>query len=262
MKVKDILTALDQIAPQDAAFEFDKVGIQIGSLESEVKTAVVSLDRSLAAIDYAISLNAELLVCHHPLIWNPLTRICKEDHVGLSVTRLIENHINFIAVHTNWDCAIGGVNDVLAKKVGLHSVESFGDYHLEGYPICRIGDLENNTKFADLVKHVDFQLNTKSLAWGASSDPISRVAVIGGAGSSEWLEAKINGAEALITGEIRHSDALEALESGVRVIAAGHYATEQPGCSELTLRLQAEIPSINWRLFEPKPGEGGRPFSI
>ena len=112
--VNDVLLALEEIAPSHLAFDFDKIGLQVGSRSAQVSKAVVSLDRSLGAIREAKHLGAELLVAHHPLIFSPIERVVESDEVGQSVSELISSGISFVAAHTNWDCAVGGVNDVLA----------------------------------------------------------------------------------------------------------------------------------------------------
>ena len=82
---------------------------------------------------------------------------------------------------------------------------------------------------------------------------------MGGAADGEWLAARNEGADVLITGEVRQNIAVEASESGLKIVAAGHYATEHPGCAALRDRLAAKVPVVDWDLFEPAAGLGGRP---
>jgi putative NIF3 family GTP cyclohydrolase 1 type 2 len=86
------------------------------------------------------------------------------------------------------------------------------------------------------------------------------VAVVGGAADGEWKAAQRAGASVLVTGEVKQHVALEASESGFAIIAAGHYATEQPGCSALRDRMATAMDGVDWALFEPEPGSAGRPF--
>ena len=127
MTVGEILQQLDVIAPARFAFSFDKIGLQVGERNGRVTKAVVSLDRSLAAAQFAVTQGAQLLLCHHPLIWEPLTAITDESYAGKTALFLIRNGINFIAAHTNWDAAQGGVNDTLASLLGLENVRPFGE---------------------------------------------------------------------------------------------------------------------------------------
>lgn len=124
--VREVLQVLEELAPARFAFSFDKVGLQLGDPTATLTKAVVSLDRSLAAAQYAAEVGAELLLCHHPLIWDPLKTITTETHAGRTALTLIKNNIAFAAAHTNWDSAQGGINDVLARLLRLHDVRPFG----------------------------------------------------------------------------------------------------------------------------------------
>src|SRR5437868_668785 len=105
--VHDVLQALQDIAPARYALDYDKVGLQVGEQQQEVSKAVVSLDRSLAAVEFAESIGAQLLVSHHPLIFRPIDHVNNRSHVGRTILRLARSNISFVAAHTNWDAARG-----------------------------------------------------------------------------------------------------------------------------------------------------------
>jgi dinuclear metal center YbgI/SA1388 family protein len=262
--ISDVLVALERIAPQRFAFPFDHVGLQVGLDHAKITRAVVTLDRSLGAIEFAHENEAQLLVAHHPLIFTPLESVTNRTHTGRSVLRLAELGIGFVAAHTNWDSAQGGVNDVLAKMFGLKNVRAFGSGALVNdvieQPAGRIGELPEPMPFSVMVGQIDQLLQTTSYAWGKPAKKIRKVAVVGGAADGEWVAAQRAGADLLITGEVKQHVALEASESGLCIVAAGHYATEHPGALELKARLEAELPEITWLAFEPQPGLNGRPL--
>lgn len=124
--VRDVMDALEQIAPARFAYADDRIGLQLGDPAAEVRRVAVSLDPSLEAARFARESDAQMLVCHHPLIWNPLPHLRYDSHKGRVVRELVEGGIAFVAAHTNWDCAPGGVNDVLAELIGLSDVSAFG----------------------------------------------------------------------------------------------------------------------------------------
>lgn len=126
-RVFDVIKAIDRLAPFRSAYTGDPVGLQVGDPNAEVARAVVSLDRSTGAIGRCIELGAQLLVCHHPLIFRPLPAVTASTADGRAVLQLAANGVAFIAAHTNWDAAKGGVNDELARLLGLRDVEAFGD---------------------------------------------------------------------------------------------------------------------------------------
>ncbi len=128
--VQDVLDALEQVAPARYAFPWDKIGLQVGDRDQPVERAVVSLDRSIAAIHFAIESNAQLLLTHHPLIFDPIATVTGDTFEGRAIQKLIFFGVNHIAAHTNWDAALGGINDVLAAKLGLLDVQTFGSSNM------------------------------------------------------------------------------------------------------------------------------------
>src|SRR5687768_11609433 len=123
--VGDVMDALEEIAPAGYAFPDDRIGLQIGSRDKPVSRVVTSLDSSLAAAEFAVRQGAQMLVCHHPLIWMPLKAIL-DDRLGRTIRTLIAGDVAFAGVHTNWDAAPGGINDTLADLIGLADVGPFG----------------------------------------------------------------------------------------------------------------------------------------
>ncbi len=125
MIVHDVLNALELIAPTRWAWEWDRVGLQIGSPAQSVTQGITCLDLTLPI---AKSLAPEtVVVAHHPLIWDPLTNIRTDCHQGQIIAELMAKRCAFIAAHTNWDVAPGGINGTLADRLGLQEVVSFGD---------------------------------------------------------------------------------------------------------------------------------------
>ncbi len=259
MRLREILDALEGVAPVRYAFSFDRVGLQVGDPEVEVSRAVVSLDRSRAAVAHAREIGAQLLLSHHPLLFSPLREVLATDHVGRTVLDLATGGIAFVAAHTNWDSARGGVNDELAKRLGVSDLIDFGQSSNGEQPSGRLGTVEP-TSLAAFAASVEGALSTRSWAWGDPKGPIRRVAVVGGAADGEWQAAQRADADVLVTGEVKQHIALEAAESGFALLAAGHYATEQPGVEALRDRMAIVCPSVDWRLFNPDPGSAGRPL--
>ncbi|MCS7064633.1 MAG: Nif3-like dinuclear metal center hexameric protein [Fimbriimonadales bacterium] len=126
IRVQDVLRVLERMAPSAFALPGDPVGLQIGSPELEVERIFVALDADPRTVTKAIYHNCQLLITHHPLIYRPLSRVDFDDPVGSAVQQLCAARMAYIAVHTNWDCAPGGVNDALAEQVGLEEVRPFG----------------------------------------------------------------------------------------------------------------------------------------
>jgi len=117
--VRELLSALEELAPIHLAADWDNIGLQIGSSESEVSGVLVALDVTPSVVNEAVQHGCNTLVVHHPLIFSPLKTITNGDSVGQLVSSLCAKNLNLIVAHTNLDSASGGVNDVLAAALGI-----------------------------------------------------------------------------------------------------------------------------------------------
>lgn len=124
-RVSDVLDALERISPSHEAFAWDRIGLQIGDPKDEVASILVSLDASIAAIRAAQG-GAQMIVSHHPLIWEPLARM-NGSYSARRAVELVRSGLALAVAHTNLDCARGGVNDALAQRLGLRNVRPVGE---------------------------------------------------------------------------------------------------------------------------------------
>lgn len=118
-KVADILGIINKIAPSELAEAWDNPGLQIGDPAAEVTRAMVALDPTPAVIDAALAASCQLLVTHHPLIFKPLKSISAAYPLGASIQKAFKGGVSIITLHTNYDIADGGLNDLLARTIGL-----------------------------------------------------------------------------------------------------------------------------------------------
>jgi dinuclear metal center YbgI/SA1388 family protein len=122
--VNGIIKYLERIAPAWMAEQNDSIGLQVGEPQSEVTCIAVAVNPSEAVIDRSITEGAQLLVTHHPLIRNPLKSLDTSDPTVIRAIKLIRANIALFVLHTNFDVARGGVNDVLAERLGLRNVRA------------------------------------------------------------------------------------------------------------------------------------------
>ena len=118
-----IVNLLEGYAPKKIAEEWDNVGLQIGSPSQSVSTVYLSLDLNEAVLDEAAALGAEMLVIHHTPFFKPLKNLRTDLPGGKLIQKIVQQGINLYTAHTNLDATVGGVNDVLASKLGLQQVE-------------------------------------------------------------------------------------------------------------------------------------------
>jgi len=134
--------------------------------------------------------------------------------------------------------------------------------NVERNSLPRMGELPQACSLVELGARVENILETKVKLYGDASKSIKTIGIVGGAGGSYWRSAIEAGCEVLLTGEVKHHEALCAQEEGLVVIEAGHYATEQPAMHALSRRLQEALPEVAFELFEPKMGTTGRPHYL
>lgn len=118
-KLSDIVGIINKIAPPALAEEWDNVGLQVGDTSAEIGRIMVALDPGLPAIDAAIQNSCQLLLSHHPFIFKPLKRITSGDETGRLIQKAIRGDLAVLSLHTNYDTASNGVNDLLARALGL-----------------------------------------------------------------------------------------------------------------------------------------------
>ena len=352
-KAADILRFLEGIAPLSLAESYDNPGLLAGSGNQTVERALVALDITRDTCSQAVSMGAQLIVSHHPVIFRPIRNVPSEG-AGSAVWHLARGGLTAVCMHTNLDMANGGVNDALVQAVGLrHSriLKVEGGFHykklvvfvpetsaaavrqamtragagklgrydscayetrgtgyfrpLEGahpavgsvgetarlpevrveaickasaldsvidavrsvhpyeepafdvfddeavrepYGIGRVAQLPEPMKLDDFAR-----LTARRLAGGGavvygSGRAVRRIAVCSGAWDGELTQAAADaGADGILTGEIKHSDMLAALECGLGVVAAGHFATERVICPRLCDSLSRAFPEVVFR---------------
>lgn len=120
-KTSDIAGIINKIAPTALAETWDNPGLQIGDPAADATRIMVALDPTPDVINSAVEASCQLLVTHHPLIFKPLKSISTATPHGSLIHKAIKAGLSIISLHTNYDIADGGLNDLLARKIGLTS---------------------------------------------------------------------------------------------------------------------------------------------
>ncbi|GAB4073429.1 Nif3-like dinuclear metal center hexameric protein [Barrientosiimonas marina] len=117
----DIFTAMEKWAPKHLAFDWDNVGLQIGSFQKPVKKIMVTLDVLESTVDEAVQHDVDLIIAHHPLLFKPMNQVNADTAKGRVVQKLLQHDMTVYAAHTNLDIAQGGVNDMLCDQLGIEN---------------------------------------------------------------------------------------------------------------------------------------------
>lgn len=244
--VADILTFIETIAPPYMKEEWDNVGLNCGRMDKPVKRILVALDPFTDVCQEALEMGADLLVTHHALIWTP-GFITDQTEQGRNTLFLIESKIACINAHTNLDCAPGGVNDILAKELGLTDIAVINPRGVDsqGRPwgLLRQGTTEVQP-LQNFLAHVKKQLGCEGLRYTDSGRQVHKVAVGGGACASEILQAAQAGCDTFVTADVKYNQFWDAKNLGINLIDAGHFHTENPVCVYLAQQLRQAFPEL------------------
>lgn len=241
MKIKEIYDFLDFIAPFNTAAEWDNCGLSVGSLENDVTKVLIALDVTDGLIEKAVETGAELVITHHPLIFNPVSQI----DGGSLIYKAVKSGVTFISSHTCLDKAIGGVNDCLARKVGIKNIRNS---QIDEF--LKIGEIKpcKASEFAETIKNA---LGGK-VAFTDNGKAIKTVAFCSGSGGDLIGAAAEEGADALLTGEAKHHEYLEAERLGVAIFDAGHYETEVIVCEPLCKVISNQFDDLKAEVYDEK----------
>lgn len=367
-KLSDIIGIINKIAPPALAEDWDNVGLQVGDPGSGIERIMVALDPCPEALNAAIASSCQLLLTHHPLIFKPLKRIAATDATGSLIHQAIAGRLAIVSLHTNYDIATGGVNDLLAEALGVTSCRPLKVCHREellkltvfvplshhgalleallpfswlagNYADCsfttsgqgtfkplagsspyigRAGEREivAESRLEMLIRKTDLQPAIKSLrkvhpyeepafditpllneglqsgigrigllesrpilkdfavsvkkalgcaALKIAGNPeqrIAKIALCGGSGASLLREAAREGADLLLTGDIKYHDAREAQSLGVALIDAGHFATERLMIDGLSAHLAKELQRRKYEIEILRCTAESDPFDI
>ena len=238
-----IIDIMEEIAPTSLAEDWDNVGMVV-DINENINGALIVVDVTKSSIIEAKEKGANLIISHHPLMFNAIKSICSDDVVYYA----IKNDISVYCAHTNMDLAKNGLNQKLAQLIGLCDIKLLSNKE-EEYAFGRVGLLESETKLKDLAVRVKNVLDIEAVrVMGDKEKIISKVAVCSGNGS-EFISEAINiGAQVIITSEVKHNIYVDNIESGICIIDAGHYDTEKHFVNMIRKSLQESLSDIQYNL--------------
>ena len=222
----EIIQLFEEWSPKKLAMEGDPIGLHIGQLNREVNRVLVTLDVNEAIIDEAIQNEANLIIAHHPPLFRPAKHIWTDTPQGRMIEKCMKHDISVYAAHTNLDIANGGVNDMLAEKLGLSDlkiIQRTSSESEEAYGLGRIGKLSKSITLEEFAEDVKDKLDVPRLRIvGDKNKNIQKVGVLGGDGNKYIYAAKRAGADVLVTGDMYYHVAQDAEAIGLCIVDPGH----------------------------------------
>lgn len=251
--VKDFYQFVDEIAPFATQEGFDNAGFLAGRGDRTVEKVLVALDITVAVASEAADWGAQLIVAHHPIIFQPVKSVTDESVVGRVLLALMENKIAAICAHTNLDAAQDGVNDCLARALELRDVgqlcQAGEDAQGHPYGIGRTGTVHRSgLSAAEYAAFVKEKLGSATVRFADGGRPVERVAVGGGSCGSMMEDALVQGCDTFVTADLKYNNFLDAKALGLNLLDAGHFPTENVVCAPLVSRLAQAFPQVEVRV--------------
>jgi dinuclear metal center YbgI/SA1388 family protein len=252
VKIKQVLSALEQFAPLPLQESWDNAGLQIGLTEAEVSGALLCLDVTEAVIDEAEKKGCNMVVSHHPLLFRGLKQISDATDVQRTVWKAIQKGICVVSMHTNMDNARNGVNFKIAERLGLKNVMFMASKTVDGAECGSgvTGELSEPMAADDFISHVKRQMEAESAMCNELlRRPISKVAICGGAGDFLLDDAVRAGADAFLTGEM-HYHQYFGYEQKIQICVIGHYESEHFTTEIFRDIIQQACPDVRCEIAE------------
>lgn len=223
MKASDIIARYEAYCPRELSMDGDISGLQIGTLDKEVKRVMVALDVRETTVVEAIEKDVDLIIVKHAPIFKPLKDLVATAQNQIYLD-LVKHDIAVYVSHTNIDIVPDGLNDWFCDLLDITDTDILTPTK-DGYGIGRIGNIKEQT-FSDFALKVKekFHLDSVRLvAYGNQDTLVNRVAICGGSGQGFYRDAMAKGAQVYITGDIYYHTAQEMITNGMLAIDPGHH---------------------------------------
>lgn len=244
--VGDIFEKLNEEMPVALALDWDNVGLLAGRHKKEVKKVMTVLDLTTELLDEAVKNKVDLIVSHHPMVLSALNRVNDGDFIGRRLVKLLNNDISYIAMHTNYDIASGCMGDIAAGLIGIEGgpLQITQRLNAGNAEVClgigRVGALDHEYTLDEFIEKLKTVFDLKTVGvYGREllKDGIRTAAISPGSGRGMYKLAKAAGVQLLITGDVGHHEGVDANESGIAIIDAGHYGVEHIFINDMKKRL-------------------------
>jgi dinuclear metal center YbgI/SA1388 family protein len=250
--LNSVRDTVERLWPLSGAEAWDAPGLVAGDPAAPVERILLAVDAVSATVDEAVELGADLLIAHHPLLLRGVTSIAEDRYKGALLARLIRGGVALYGAHTTADVVVGGTSDVLASRLGLRDTTPIAPAADGVTGIGRVGDLPEPTTLGQLARTLADLLPPTAGGVRAAGDyrqPVTRVAVCGGAGDSLLSAEAVRTADVYVTADLRHHPASEAREQAVlgggpALLDVSHWASEWLWLDTAADQLRQALPGV------------------
>ena len=249
--LSELTKVFESLWPLSFADEWDRPGLATGKTTQLVSRVLLTVDVTAEVLREAKSRDCNLVLSHHPLLLKGVNFLSEDQLKGQLVSLAIKDSIALYSAHTNADIVVNGVSDVLAQAIGIRNSVPLVTTGLNiGHG--RIGKLDIPIPLSDFAEQVS-KLLPRTSAPVRVAGPLDRliqtVVVVGGAGDTFIEQAKLSGADCLITSDLRHHVSLDAVSDPIRpicLIDISHFASESLWLKPTAVSLGQLLPGIEF----------------
>jgi dinuclear metal center YbgI/SA1388 family protein len=256
--LSDLNAAVERLWPTQFAEDWDAPGLVSGAPDDEVRRVLLAVDAVGVTVDEAVSTASDVLLVHHPLLLRGVTTVAETGYKGSLLARLIRARCALIAAHTNADIVDDGTSAVIAAKLGLVDVVPIEPGTREGTGLGRVGRMPEPTTLGRLALALGDVLPATASGVRVSGDydqPVSTVALCGGAGDSLLSNAAVRASDVYVTSDLRHHPASETREQsllagGPALVDVSHWASEWLWLDTAAAQLTEALPGVEFTVSE------------
>lgn len=244
MKCSDIEKQLEKLVPKKVSLEAgnENTGLIVGRSDKNVSTIIITYCVDQEVVDYAISVQADMIVSYEPIIKTPILKIGSGSYEGRLLLQLLRYDIACYATGSSFDLCKGGTADWIASKLelsGVSATEPLIEYEgIEG-TICqsgfgRIGHYKKKKTFEEIVDNVTNEFSQEIVrVYGFEEDdelPVSDVAVSVWADEKSLDLAMMRGAQLIVTCGVGYQDAMKACGEHRTILELSGSVAEEGFC--------------------------------
>ena len=227
-RIKDIIEIFESLAPFSSQEDYDNSGLIIGDPEQEISKILLCIDSTEAVVEEAIENSCDLIVAHHPIIFRGIKRFNLGNYVEKTVEKAIKTNISILAIHTNLDNSLLGVNKIIAEKIGIKKIKILKPKNINtDLGAGMIGDLPKSQSWESFLDKIKGIFKASVLRHTEIvKEKVQKIAICGGAGSFLLDEAIAQNADVYISADFKYHEFFDA-DGKIMILDPGHFESEQ-----------------------------------
>ena len=256
MEIQSWVNEWEKRVPLILQEPWDHSGKQFGRFARPLSGILFALDFSAGVLNKAVENRANLIVTHHPVLFEGIHALHEDDPLQDLVMQALEQNIAVYATHTPWDWVDGGVNTEMADRIALRHRRPLCKRE-EGDPLCAYssgfglcGEVDTMT-LASFAQSLSASFGTSSVVfYGDPAWTVSRVGLLGGSGMDFVSDALRAGCDVFVTADIKYHEAQFAVQNGLALVDLGHYAAEFPAMARALQLSRTFSANITQEVFD------------